>query len=259
MTIGKSSKKTKVPCSPPFLDRASGFYGRLDETETELKKEVGSRGREPAEKTTPGETSCGERVTDEQEHGFFDFNQGMMEDDEATLLQRKPSRLSRRWSRKSSRRTKADQNCPETDGQSKGTVSETNFVAPSVDQQLNVKCQGKADPESVSTAPEPILVHFSIREDSDDQVLISESRERQKQMEEKCRGREMEGKTDGENMMVVKKSTLKNYRKAFDRVLRRGWENFVANLYSVTLTPVSSSSSTTTSTTNRNAYLAEYK
>ncbi|XP_036452262.1 uncharacterized protein sb:cb1058 [Colossoma macropomum] len=256
MTIGKSSKKNKAPRSPPFLDRASGFYGRLDETEAELGKEAETRGKEPATKTTVGERSSVEGVTDEQEHSIFDFNQGMMEDDGATLLQRKPSRLSRRWSRKSSRRTKAEQNCLERESQSKGTETER---ASAVDQNPDVQSETKAEAGSTSRAPEPMLVHFSIREEADDQALISERKEKQREMEEKKRG-EMEGKTGGENMKVMKRSTLRSYRKAFDRALRRGWETFVANLYSVTLTPISSSSSSqTTSTMNKNIALAEYR
>lgn len=202
MTIGKSSKKNKAPCSPPFLDRASGFYGRLADTEAELGKEAETRGKEPATKTTAGEKSSEERVTEEQDHGIFDFDQGMMEDDGATLLQRKPSRLSRRWSRKSSRRSKTEQSHPEKENQSKGPEAEACSVA----QKPAVQSESKAD-ASASTAPEQVLVHFSNREEADDQALISERREKQKELEEKMRGGEM-----GENK-VVKRSTLRNYRR----------------------------------------------
>ncbi|MEQ2187726.1 hypothetical protein GOODEAATRI_007531, partial [Goodea atripinnis] len=51
---------------------------------------------------------------------------------------------------------------------------------------------------------------------------------------------------------------------AFDRALRRGWEAFITNLYSVTLTPVKSSSPTSTSPTLKkknlhNSVLAEFQ
>ncbi|KAL7880254.1 hypothetical protein SRHO_G00025080 [Serrasalmus rhombeus] len=255
MTIGKSSKKNKPPRSPPFLDRASGFYGRLDETEAELGREAETRGKEPTTKTTVGERSSVERVTDEREHSIFDFNQGMMEDDGATLLQRKPSRLSCRWSRKSSRRNKVEQNCLEKESQSKGTESER---VSAVEQNPDIQSDSKAEAGSTSRAPEPMLVHFSIRVEADDQALISERKEKRREMEEEKRG-EMEEKTGRENMKVMKRSTLRSYRKAFDRAFRRGWETFVANLYTVTLTPISSSSSQTTSTMNKNIALAEYR
>lgn len=250
MTIGKSSKKSKAPRSPPFLDRASGFYGRLDETEAEVGKEVETGEKEP--QTKPG---VGPSSKDEQEHGISDFSEGMMEDDGATLLQRKPSRLSRRWSRKSSRKSKAEKSC-------QSRVDKTETASP-VDQNLDVQTESKAEPAPASEAPEPMLVHFSIREEADDQVLISARREKQVEIEEKTREGEIEEKSGGENMRVVKRSTLKNYRKAFDRALRRGWETFVANLYSVTLTPISPSSSSSSppasSTMNRNVALAEYR
>ncbi|XP_017565405.1 uncharacterized protein sb:cb1058 [Pygocentrus nattereri] len=257
MTIGKSSKKNKAPRSPPFLDRASGFYGRLDETEAELGREAETRGKEPTTKTTVGERSSVERVTDEREHSIFDFNQGMMEDDGAMLLQRKPSRLSRRWSRKSSRRTKVEQNCLEKESQSKGTESER---VSAVEQNPDIQSDSKAEARSTSRAPEPMLVHFSIQVEADDQALISERKEKLREMEEEKRG-ETEEKTGRENMKVMKRSTLRSYRKAFDRAFRRGWETFVANLYTVTLTPISSSSSSsqTTSTMNQNIALAEYR
>ncbi|TMS02427.1 hypothetical protein E3U43_007967 [Larimichthys crocea] len=63
-----------------------------------------------------------------------------------------------------------------------------------------------------------------------DQVLIRD----------KKRGRDEEGEEESrmkkeqeEGMKMVKR---KNYRKALDRALRRGWEAFITNLYSVTLT-----------------------
>ncbi|XP_077598395.1 uncharacterized protein LOC144213697 [Stigmatopora nigra] len=52
-------------------------------------------------------------------------------------------------------------------------------------------------------------------DDADDQVLI---RDKKMKMEE------------GDVMKVMKRNTLKMYRKAF----RRGWEAFMANIYNVT-------------------------
>lgn len=201
MTIGKSSKKSKAPRSPPFLDRASGFYGRLDETEAEVGKEV-----ETGEKELQTKPGVGPRSKDEQEHGISDFSEGVMEDDGATLLQRKPSRLSRRWSRKSSRKDKAENSC-------QSRAADTEAASPASDLNLDVQTEGKAEPAPASEAPEPMLVHFSIREEADDQVLISARREKQVETEEKTREGEMEEKSGGENMKVVKRSTLKNYRK----------------------------------------------
>lgn len=65
-----------------------------------------------------------------------------------------------------------------------------------------------------------------------------------------------------EGMKMVKRNTVKNYRKALDRAFRRGWEAFITNLYSVTLTPVTSSSPTSSSPLSKkkqqnNSVLAE--
>ncbi|KAK1889780.1 putative lipoprotein [Dissostichus eleginoides] len=106
------------------------------------------------------------------------------------------------------------------------------------------------------------MVHFPVREDEDDQVLIRD----------KKRGREEEGeeerrmkKEQEEGLKVVKRNTVNNYRKALDRAFRRGWEAFITNLYSVTLTPVTSSSPTSASSPSskkkhqHNSVLAEFQ
>uniref|UniRef100_A0A3Q3K2G6 Uncharacterized protein n=1 Tax=Monopterus albus TaxID=43700 RepID=A0A3Q3K2G6_MONAL len=118
MTIGKNSRKTSVRSSiraPKFLDKSSGFYGRLDEPETaeaEGSKEVYGNGLEDSNRgggvvSSPSpsiEHSSG--VDENEEPEVFDFSEGMMEDDGETLLQRKPSRHSSRWRRSSRRKQK---------------------------------------------------------------------------------------------------------------------------------------------------------
>ncbi|KAI5609935.1 hypothetical protein C0J50_5607 [Silurus asotus] len=239
MTIGKSSKKQKAPRSPPFIDKASGFYGRLDEIETEKTE------KQPAAKPVAGEINSPE-LPDHQEHCVFDFSEGMMEDDGTTLLKRKPSRLSQRWSRKGSKRNKSDKSSLEIDVQN----PETEW-APSIKSSLDVHLE----------TPEPMLMHFSIREEADDQKLIPEGKRKHKEiMGKRTEGGEVEEKTDVGNVKIVKRSSLRNYRKVLDKALRRGWETFVANLYSVTLSPVSPPvSSSSKSEMDRMAALAEFR
>lgn len=207
MTIGKSSKKQKAPRSPPFLDLASGFYGRLDEIETEFKTEVRIVEKRPAAKPVAGKMYNVELPNDEQ-HCVSDFSEGMMEDDGTTLLKRKPSRLSRRWSRKSSRRIKSDKSSLEMDMQSTETEKE-----PSVNPSLEMHLETQPETGSGSSTSGPVLVHFSIKEEADDQELIPEEKKRQKEISGKRREGEVEGKTDVENMKAIKRSSLRNYRK----------------------------------------------
>uniref|UniRef100_A0A3B4YLH2 Sb:cb1058 n=1 Tax=Seriola lalandi dorsalis TaxID=1841481 RepID=A0A3B4YLH2_SERLL len=123
MTIGKNSRKNSTRSSiraPKFLDKSSGFYGRLDEPETTGEGEevranaVEERGsgvedasREGRAMSSPatsvGNNSGADEVDDAE---AFEFNEGLMEDDGETLLRRKPSRRSSRW-RRSSRRKQA--------------------------------------------------------------------------------------------------------------------------------------------------------
>lgn len=197
MTIGKSSKKQKAPRSPPFLDRASGFYGRLDESEVQVTK------KQQATKSVAGEMN-NEELFDDQEHCLADFSEGMMEDDGTTLLKRKPSRLSRRWSKKSSRKTKSIKLPLKMDVQSADTQ-----VTLSAEPNLDVHLIPQPETASGSRAPEPTLIHFSIREEADDQKLISEAKE----MKEIKKEGDMEGKTDTKNMKVFKRNSLRNYHR----------------------------------------------
>lgn len=207
MTIGKSSKKQKAPRSPPFLDHASGFYGRLDEIETEFKTEVGIIEKRPAAKPVAGKMYNVELPNDEQ-HCVSDFSEGMMEDDGTTLLKRKPSRLSRRWSRKSSRRIKTDKSSLEMDMQSTETERE-----PSVNPSLETHLETQPETGSGSSTSGPVLFHFSINEEADDLELIPEGKKRQKEISGKRREGEVEGETNVENMKAIKRSSLRNYRK----------------------------------------------
>ncbi|TSL34641.1 hypothetical protein Baya_6854 [Bagarius yarrelli] len=254
MTIGKSSKKQKAPRSPPFLDRASGFYGRLDETETHCRKDGPIIEKQPTTKPVEQEMNRPELLED-QEQCACDFSDGLMEDDGTTLLKRKPSRLSRRWSRKSSRRTKSDKPSLDMD-----IVNTKTQAAPSVELSLDAHLATEPETESGSRAPEPTLIHFSITEESDDQKLIPDGKERQKEIKEKIKEGDVEKRADIENIKVVKRNSFRNYRKVMDKALRRGWETFVANLYSVTLSPVPSSVSTSSKAEmDRKAALADFR
>ncbi|KAI1898701.1 hypothetical protein AGOR_G00075080 [Albula goreensis] len=225
MTIGKSSKKSAK--SPKFLDLASGFYGRLDETEPERGAEVGAVEHGQVEDRTGGgkaRTQVGERDS-KQEPGVFDFNQGMLEDDgTTTLLRKRPSRRSSRWRRKSSSKKCAEREEAE---------AEPDVSSPAEESVPKATVEITAEANLLATQTqqaEQVLIHFAIKEEADDQVLISEKAEQ-----------ETEGERGVEEMKLAKSSKLKNYRKALDRALRRGWETFITNLYSVTLTPISSS------------------
>ncbi|KAK2913659.1 hypothetical protein Q8A67_002058 [Cirrhinus molitorella] len=253
MTIGRSSRKIKAPRSPPFLDKANGLYGRLDEIfgdDVQITEEQIATLNQSTQdnKTAPDAI--------EEDDNVADFNQGMMEDDGTTLLERKPSRLSRRWSRMSSRKAKYDKFTSE-----KELGNETNKSI-SVDPSPDVPPATQTLENSEKT--EPALVHFSVREHADDQILISGKKRGKGEMESIRKEKKTEGKLNGESMEVVKRNTLKNYRKAMDKAFRRGWETFVANLYSVTLTPISSTSSSSSTPSdktelNRNRVLAELR
>lgn len=221
MTIGKNSRKSSVRSSirtPKFLDKSNGFYGRLNEPETategeevlgqELENGVDDGNRE-------GGASCSSNQTEVQseEVEVFDFTDGMMEDDGETLLRRKPSRSSSRW-RRSSRRKQKEKKAEEEQGQD----GKQSPVDASVLEDTRVKIQveienlkrGEEENEKAGKGKEPPLVHFPVREDADDQVLIRD----------KKRGREEEGEEERkmkreqeEGMKVVKRSTVKHYRK----------------------------------------------
>ncbi|XP_035480240.1 cilia- and flagella-associated protein 251 [Scophthalmus maximus] len=264
MTIGKNSRKGSTRSSiraPKFLDKSSGFYGRLDEPETAADGEE-VRGNEVEERGNGNEDGSRERSTvscpapnvvqesgadEKEETEAFDFNEGVMEDDGETLLRRKPSRRSSRWRRSSRRKQKEgkiEEDAAQDERPSLGKQSpaephgqEGTGVMTEVEME-KLKKMGE-DNEKAGRGKEPVLVHFPVREDEDDQVLIRD----------KKRGREEEGEEERrmkreqeEGMKVVKRTTMKNYRKALDRAFRRGWEAFITNLYSVTLTPETSPS-----------------
>ncbi|CAG5929343.1 unnamed protein product [Menidia menidia] len=252
MTIGKNSRKSSVRSSirtPKFLDKSSGFYGRLDEPENATEGvEVGvEKGTEDGIEERGVQSSSPSVVhpsgVDDE---VFDFTDGMMEDDGETLLRRKPSRLSSRWRRSSRRKQKEGRAEEEQAGEERPSlVMESRGDSPILeDSRLKIEVgmeklsKMEEEEEKVGKQKEPAL-HFPAQEDADDQVLIRD----------KKRGREEDGEEERrmereqtEGMKMVKKNTVKNYRRAFDRAFRRGWEAFITNLYSVTLTSVTSSS-----------------
>ncbi|KAL0189217.1 hypothetical protein M9458_016316, partial [Cirrhinus mrigala] len=202
MTIGRSSKKSKAPRSPPFLDKANGFYGRLDEI---FGDDVQMEGETTEEQIATLNRSSQDNSTapgwiEEDDH-VADFNQGMMEDDGTTLLERKPSRLSRRWSRMSSRKAKCDKFTSE-----KQLGNETK-------KPISVDPNSDLPPATLGKSKQPTLVHFSVREHADDQILISGKKQGKREMENTRKEKRTEGKLNGESMEAVKRNTLNNYRK----------------------------------------------
>ncbi|KAM7377473.1 hypothetical protein PAMA_013996 [Pampus argenteus] len=281
MTIGKNSRKSSVRSSiraPKFLDKSNGFYGRLDEPETTREGED-VRGKEVEEKWNgmedgsrgPNPSVTQISTADEREEAeAFDLNEGMMEDDGETLLRRKPSRRSSRWRRSSRRKQKegrAEEDRANDERPSLGTESPADsHVLEDTSVMIDVEME-KLKMMEARRGKEPPLIHFPVREEADDQVLLRD----------KKRGREEEGEEEEgeeerrvrreqeEGMKMVKRNTIKNYRKALDRAFRRGWEAFITNLYSVTLTPVTSSPSPSSSSPSskkknqHNLVLAEFQ
>ncbi|KAM4611434.1 uncharacterized protein ACJ7VT_012118 [Polymixia lowei] len=265
MTIGsrKSSVRSSIR-APKFLDKASGFYGRLDEPETAGGREE-ERGREAEEgwrerAIASGQTPDATHSSGAEERGeaeLFGFDEGMMEDDGETLLRRKPSRRSSRWRRSSRRKQKEAK--PEGDVPQ---VMDTPVLA-EVQMDRLKRMEGEEGKQGRGT--ESTLVHFAARDDADDQVLIRDKKRGREEEEEEEGAEEREMKREQEEgMKMVKRNTMKNYRKALDRAFRRGWEAFITNLYSVTLMPVTSSSSSSSSPSSKrkqqhSAALAEFK
>ncbi|XP_007574662.1 uncharacterized protein LOC103153609 [Poecilia formosa] len=231
MTIGRNSRKTSTRSSiraPKFLDKSSGFYGRLDEPEpaTDDGCEISGGNVEAEVKDgSSSPTMVPNTLADEDVEAF-----GVIEDDGETLLQRKPSRLSSRW-RRSTRRKQKDEKAEEDPTQNEKSSPEVQ------EDMMKVKTEEE-------TVKEPGLVHFQVREFADDRVLIRDNKRVREEEEEESEEERKMKKEQEEGMKMVKR---KNYRKAFDRALRRGWEAFITNLYSVTLTPVTASSPTSTS------------
>lgn len=235
MTIGKSSRKSSVRSSiraPKFLDKSSGFYGRLDEPEAAGEEEE-VRGKEVEERcngtedsnreggvvSSPSPSAVHNSGADEREEAeAFDFSEGMMEDDGETLLRRKPSRRSSRWRRSSRRKQKegrAEEDAARDERPSLGTESPVDphvLEGTRVIIEVEMEKLKKTDEENEKAGggKEPTLVHFPVREDADDQVLIRD----------KKRGREEEGEEERrmkreqeEGMKVVKRNSMRNYRK----------------------------------------------
>lgn len=218
MTIGKNSRKNSARSSlraPKFLDKSSGFYGRLDEPETPGEgEEVGGTeageggvvsSQSPTVVHMPG-AGHAERAE------VLDFTEGMMEDDGETLLQRKPSRRSSRW-RRSSRRKQEEGRSEEDAARDERPSLGTDIpVDPHSleDNRVAMEAEMDGEKEKAGGVKEPTLVHFAAREDADDQVLIRD----------KKRGRDEEGQEERrmkreqeEGMKMVKRNTVKNYRK----------------------------------------------
>lgn len=194
MTIGRNVRQGSARSSiraPKFLDKSTGFYGRLEEAEVAGEgEEVG--GREVGERLWGTESSSidGEAVGKAE---------GMMGDDGETLLQRKPSRLSSRW-RRSSRRKQKEARVEEDQAREETAESLSPEFNPVVIEVVGEQGGSK----------EAALVHFATREDADDQVLIRDTK----------RGRDEEGeeewritKEQEEGMKMVKRNAGKNYRK----------------------------------------------
>ncbi|XP_062240065.1 uncharacterized protein sb:cb1058 [Platichthys flesus] len=284
MTIGKNSRKSSTRSSiraPKFLDKSGGFYGRLDEPEATVEgeevrgSEAGDSGncvedssREGKSMSTPAPSVVHNSGGEEREEAeAFDFNEGLIEDDGETLLHRKPSRLSGRWRRSSRRKQKEGRNDEDVAQDERPGLTTESPADPHVLEGTRVMIEVEMEKlkkteeenEKAGSGKEPTIVHFPARADEDDQVLIRD----------KKRGREEEGDEERrmkieqeEGMKVVKRTTMKNYRKALDRAFRRGWEAFITNLYSVTLTPVTSSSPPSPSLKKRqqhNSVLAEFQ
>ncbi|XP_047428193.1 cilia- and flagella-associated protein 251 [Mugil cephalus] len=258
MTIGKrqSSVRSSIR-APKFLDKSSGFYGRLDEPE--VAQEVEENGM--CDTSSPS-LSSNSGAEEREEVEVFDFNEGLMEDDGETLLHRKSSRRSSRWRRSSRRKQKegrAEEEQAREERPSLGTESPVEDPVPEDGFVKMEEEEEEEESEKTGTAKEPALVHFPVREDGDDQVLIRD----------KKRGREEEGeeerkmkKEQEQGMKMVKRKTVKTYRKALDRAFRRGWEAFITNLYSVTLAPDASSSPPSSSPSTKrkhNSVLAEFQ
>lgn len=213
MTIGKNSRKSSVRSSlraPKFLDKSTGFYGRLDEPEVIGEGEEVS-GKEVGERwdgTEDGSRDGG--VVEKAE--AFDSSEGMMGDDGEILLQRKPIRRSSRWRRSTRRKQKEDRDEEDDSWDERPSVgTDMPVTDPSLEvDQVVIKVEMGKEDEQAGGVKESALVHFAVREDEDDQVLIRD----------KKRGRDEEGdeerkmkKEQEEGMKMLKRNTVKNYRK----------------------------------------------
>lgn len=214
MTIGKNSRKSSVRSSiraPKFLDKSSGFYGRLDEPEREkvISTEVEEGNVELV--STPSKTVLHNSLGDEKEES--EAFEGMMEDDGETLLRRKPSRRSSRWRRSSRRKQKegrAEEEQARDERPSLGLSTRPDLEDTNVTIEVEKLKEAEDDNEKVGRGGEPALVHFPVREEADDQVLIRDKK-RCREEEEGEEGRMK--REQEEELKMVKRNTVKNYRK----------------------------------------------
>lgn len=195
MTISRNSRQSSARSSiraPKFLDKSTGFYGRLEEPEVAGEgEEVGPK--EVGERLWGSENSSVDGEADGKA-------KGMMGDDGETLLQRKPRSLSSRWRRSTRRKQKEAR----VEGDQPG--EETADSLPSEFNPVVIEV-AVGEEDGPKEAP---LVHFATREDADDQVLIRDTkRGRDEEGEEEWRMR----KEQEEGMKMVKRNAVKNYRK----------------------------------------------
>lgn len=203
MTIGKNSRKSSMRSSvraPKFLDKSSGFYGRLDDPEAPAGVEErwnGEGGVQSSQRLSTANMSW----VDEKGKAE-DFTEGLMGDDGESLLQRKPSRRSSRWRRSSRRKQKEQEDAAKWDAE----VQTETALTPEVVQVETVDRRARG-------MKEPTLVHFAAREDADDHVLIRDKkRGRDQEDEEEEEERRMK-REQQEGLKMVKRNTVKNYRK----------------------------------------------
>ncbi|CAL9694207.1 unnamed protein product [Knipowitschia caucasica] len=190
MTISQRASPARSSIrAPKFLDKSSGFYGRLDEVELTAALDL---------KPKPSHAAAAED------------GEVFTEDDGQMLLRRKASRRSSRWR---SLRRKDDK----------------EEKSPGAGEDIQVVLQAQLQTE-------PSLVHFPVPEEADDRVLIRDTAQ-QEQQEDQEEWRHRREQQDG--IKALKRKSGKHYGKALDRAFRRGWEAFITNLYSVTLTPSS--------------------
>ncbi|XP_028658306.1 uncharacterized protein sb:cb1058 [Erpetoichthys calabaricus] len=148
------------------------------------------------------QTEAGQQSSEKgSETGVFDFNSGMADDDGTKSL------LQRKSSRRCSKRKK------DTDKSTYLKEREKNVITTETSAEATV-----AHPD----LPEEPAFQCEIVED-DNLILIDKRKHR---------------KAEEKDTRVAKRSTMKQYRQAIDRAFRRGWETFIANLYSVTITPI---------------------
>lgn len=199
MTIGRNSRQSSVRGSiraPKFLDKSSGFYGRLEEPEV------------AGEREEVGAEELGERL-DGTESGRIDGEavgkaEGMMGDDGETLLQRKPSRLSSRWRRSTRRKQKEGRVEEDQPREETADTLSSEFSPVVIEVVVGEEDRPSAEPK------ETALVHFAAQEDEDDQVLIRDTEGgREEEGEEERRMK----KEQEEGMKMVKRNAVKNYRK----------------------------------------------